>query len=168
MQPVPIFDLSCLDELYGKKVLFHGSQKFNDILKPQKPICGEQQLNKRGVYATDQIQIALFKAILKKKHAIPSVPLIYSWYLNKGTWKFGVNLEYLNQVPFYNGFLYVLSPSNFKPLPFPNEWVSTLNELPFKTYQVKPETVLPLLNIQALPNKYLSIIYSNLKSTIAI
>lgn len=101
-----------LEDYKKQGTLFHGSNKdFDGPIKPNKSTCliGDQKNLQTGIYATDNIDHAIIKAIVPK--------------MKKGAYEYGIEIErgetvlYTTQNVIDNmreGWVYVVNPDLFE------------------------------------------------------
>lgn len=138
-------------------VYYHGSKKRLDLLLPKMPSGGGNGATiEKAIYATDNILVATFLAIIDKKKLLSQKnTLIYSWYFKDDIPFFGTTPNVLESDAFSEGWIYELEPQEFIETKLPHEFKSDHSVKPLYRYKVNPNNFLSSNKISILPKSFL-------------
>src|SRR3989344_1929479 len=153
--------IKLLQSYIDQGFLLHGSQKEVEILDPYK----KKNLSKKAgrlkaVYATDSVQVAMFKAILapSKLKTVNKMKVgVHTWrFLDNDIPQFWITPNYHQNKAFGNGFVYVLDSVEFKQLmKLPHEFYSTKPVEPVFTIKIAPNDLLKKTRLIIWPKEEL-------------
>lgn len=137
-----------LTYLVNQGYLLHGSQQKLIYISPQKkdnlPTAGGRI---KAVYATDSVDVAMFKATISAKK-LPKIAGkrggVISWgFSDDDKPKFLITPNYVAHKAFSRGYVYVLHPEDFIILKkLPHEYYSRSKVTPIAVTKIKPNSFL--------------------------
>jgi hypothetical protein len=123
-----------LQEYLNNGYLLHGSQRcIEGELKPcQACDSSKEEGNLCGVYATNEIAVAIFKAVARRPEQKSS---LMGWDFDGNVKKF-----YGANIALADGYVYILPTDNFKPVQGDDsEFVSVSSILPQAVVKINPK-----------------------------